>query len=128
MSSALKALSQQRADHAWRTVERLVQAKKSGDLSVEACRELKRLPVRIMTSGLGPALAFLNAKGKKGTPLFAGALSQWVGGRCQVQGDLLESFRKKDASFLRLATAESLAYLEWLVRFAEAEDLLDKEG
>ena len=32
---------------------------------------------------------------------------------------------QRDADFLRYATAESLAYLQWLVRWADALELTD---
>lgn len=63
---------QLRAKHAWEVVER-VKGSKDAKLFGGAAR---KLPVRIMASGLGQALAFLAAKGK--TPELLKALSDWV--------------------------------------------------
>jgi CRISPR-associated protein Cmr5 len=126
-------LEQRRARHAWEAVARLKNAKPE---DAKDCKgEAKKLPVRIMTSGLGQALAFLKAKsgGKKtGLDTLLDRLSDWVvrGRRLPgVQGsdqDLMKNIISGDAVFLRRATDETLAYLQWFNRFAEAE--LPKEG
>lgn len=97
----------------------------------------KKLPVRILTSGLGPSLAFLRAKYK--VPKLEEALNNWVG-KCKwaeratntntprANTSLMQRIIENDAEFLRLATDECMAYLQWLVRFAEAEGLVDLEG
>ncbi len=41
---------------------------------------------------------------------------------------LLESIIKGDSEFLRRATDEVIAYLQWLNRFAEANGLPSKEN
>lgn len=128
MSASQKTLEQQRAAHAWKAVEVLGALKEKEQFSPEAGRELKRLPVRVMTSGLAPALAFLDAKEKKGIEVFVGALDEWIRKRRPGKPGLLDRLVHGDAGFLRFATAELLAYLQWLVRFAEARGLLDKEN
>ena len=41
--------------------------------------------------------------------------------------DLLEQIVNGDSNFLRRATDETLAYLQWLNRFAEAEGLTEDQ-
>jgi CRISPR-associated protein Cmr5 len=128
-----QTLDQRRAADAWALVEKLKDDKHGLDLA----RQAKKLPVRIVTSGLGPALAFLNAKEGRANGLCAG-LGAWVldrrgivptGGSAQkFGGDLLSAVVHGDSDFLRRATAETLAWLQWLNRFAEAEPKLDSKG
>jgi len=86
------------------------------------------LPAQIVGSGLGPALSFLLAKGK--TTHLLQALSDWVLDKhpnptstrpAPAADALLQQFKEADTVFLRRATSETLAYLQWLKRFAEAE-------
>ncbi len=126
-------LEQRRARHAWEAVARLKNAKPE---DAKDCKgEAKKLPVRIMTSGLGQALAFLKAKSagsKAGVGGLLECLSDWVVRQRRLPGvqggdqDLMQCIMGGDAVFLRRATDETLAYLQWFNRFAEAE--LPKEG
>lgn len=135
MTSAIpskpQTLDQRRASHAWDVVQRAKQKqdphrnqdpKKFGG-------QAKRLPIRIMAAGLGQALAFLQAKDY--APGLLAELSAWIGERIPLKqgepADLLERIVKGDSEFLRRATDETLAYLVWLNRFAEAEGLTDEE-
>ncbi len=61
MTDGHQTLDQRRAAHAWAAVEEL-----PGKIGGDYAREAKRLPVRMLTSGLGHALAFLRAKSKRG--------------------------------------------------------------
>lgn len=121
-------LEQRRARHAWEAV----QTAKGGQDSQEFRMQAKRLPARVTTSGLGHALAFLDAKG------YAPALLQEIGDWVLDKRDnaastkpkpassaLIQAIVQRDAAFLRFATEETLAYLRWLTRFAEAEGLVD---
>jgi CRISPR-associated protein Cmr5 len=116
-------LDQKRARHAWDVIQRVVKEPESvrKDFGTQA----KKLPARIMAAGLGQALAFLEAKGK--TALLLEALAAWIHERRHTAGDrrLVVRIIEGDADFLRYATAESLAYLQWLVRFAEAHNVTD---
>jgi CRISPR-associated protein Cmr5 len=112
---SIQTLAQQRAKHAWGVVEAQRQERDFDDFADEA----KKLPVRIMTSGLGQSLAFLKAKRK--APRLLEALTERM--QCYHPGsprDLLERIVQGNSDFQRVATAEVLAYLEWLVRFADA--------
>ncbi len=123
-------LDQRRARHAWDAVERM--APRPGKDQKAYRREAKRLPVRILTAGLGHALAFLNAKRK---PRDANDellldLADWViNGRHQSESAterpeaeaLIKQVIEEDGAFLQVTTDEVLAYMQWLTRFAEAE-------
>ena len=96
--------------------------------------------MRIRAAGLGQALAFERAKAKPknekkvnpGLVLLLEHLGGWVLPRLDpavtapVSDDaLLQAILDNDATFLRRATLEAMAWLEWVNRFAEAEDLGD---
>ncbi len=122
-NSGTATLEQQRARHAWEAVDRA-----KGKNGEDYAREAKRLPVRIMTSGLGASLAFLDAKNKTEV---SDDLADWLltHRRLFDRGSSQESktkalkraIVKRDADFLRHATEEAMLYLKWLTRFAEAE-------
>lgn len=136
MTSLIPSLEQRRSKFAWVCIE----SQKNGDdkLSGDYASEAKKLPVRIMTSGLGQALAFLHAKRQKkpGVEQLLVDLSHWVlveRQRPDPMGaflpkrnppDLLRSIVEGDSLHLRRATAETLAFLVWLNRFSEGAGLL----
>jgi CRISPR-associated protein Cmr5 len=94
--------------------------------------QARKLPTRILASGLGPALAFLEAK--QYAPKVVEALADWLHKQRPARSPAPEDKRlvvriiQEDADFLRYATTECLAYLQWLVRFAEAEKLIPKDN
>jgi len=123
-------LDQRRASHAWGAVQRAKQ--KQGPHQKQEPKKFggqaKKLPVRIMTAGLGQALAFLKAKDY--APGLLAELTDWINQRMPPQAnepkDLLERIIEGNADVLRRATDEVLAYLLWLNRFAEAEGLTEE--
>jgi len=129
----IQTLDQLRAKHAWTRIKKLMEAFKDSKDQEEYAGEAKKLPMRIMASGLGQALAFILAKANKGEKpkehliQLHNDLSDWViknrGFKAAVPNSLLESVIQGDTDFLRLATDETLAYLQWLNRFAEAKGL-----
>jgi CRISPR-associated protein Cmr5 len=117
-------LDQRRAKHAWQAV---TTAKNEKDFK-DFCMHAKRLPVRIMASGLGQALAFLKAKGY--APQLLRDIGDWVLDKRERPGsthpkpaddELIKRIIDGNSDFLRRATDETIAYLQWLNRFAEAE-------
>ena len=150
-----QSLDQRRASHAWDAIQRVKKNAESvgssdarshvqdgGDRVHEKknaeppgpsyLREAKQLPVRILTAGLGHALAFLCAKGIGGNAndLLLRDIADWVldkrdrphsAAERPPPNALMEKIVKNDGNFLRIATDEVLAYLQWLTRFAEAE-------
>ena len=125
-----QTLDQRRGRHAWKCIEEVKQFP-SDKHKEEYAREAKKLPTRIMAAGLGQALAFLlaKAKGKSERPKehlkkLHDDLTAWLNERPLVlkkRDSLLESIIHDSSDFVRLATDEVLAYLQWLNRFSEAE-------
>jgi CRISPR-associated protein Cmr5 len=130
---SFRTLDQERAKHAWEAVRFQVASPKSQEAD-DYAREAKKLPVRIMTAGLGQALACIVAKSRESKPGLGKLdqdLSEWTLKRVPASAGkraLLESIMEGDADFLRRATDETLAYLNWLNRFTEAEGLPRKKG
>lgn len=133
MSNASRpTLDQRRASHAWGVVRRA--KNKQGSHKDQDPKKFggqaKKLPTRIMAAGLGQSLAFLKAKGY--APGLVVELSEWISQRVPPKqgatSDLLERIVQGNSDFLRRATDEVLAYLQWLNRFAEAEGLTEEEG
>ena len=127
----IRNLDQDRAKHAWGAVQAATKLK--DDAPKKYGREAKKMPVRIMTAGLGQALAFIEAKAEKHRELrnLHADLTTWVfeGRKLKKPDDaktLLDTVIRSDSTFLRMATDEVLAYLQWLNRFAEAEGLTDE--
>ena len=122
-------LEQKRAKKAWE----IVQSVKSNDkIKKDFGAQARKLPIRILSSGLGPSLAFLNAK--KYAPELVRVLNEWIEERpwatSQIEtsrqdASLMERIIQGDSEFLSMATDESLALLQWIVRFAEAEGLVE---
>ena len=129
-------LDQLRARHAWKAILSFAKEdngeREYGKDAKEYAREAKKLPMRIIAAGLGPSLAFILAKAKgKKTNLkrLHDHLTGWVIERLPAakrKGSLLESIVEGNSDFLRRATDETLAYLQWLNRFAEAEGLSEE--
>jgi len=126
--SLQKTLEQQRAQRAWECVQEVTSKpqefkKKYGSLA-------RKVPMLVLTNGLGQTLAFLKAKGKNDsadehTVLFH-HLSRWVldqvaPGTSSSNGDLLQWVLSNDSAAYRRAMTEAMAFLNWLKRFAEAE-------
>lgn len=134
-----KTLDQRRAEHAWNAVTSLAKSIENGDRKYDSAAEeyaieAKKLPIRIMGSGLGQALAFILAKAKDKKPKLKQLhidLTNWVKERnlqMPVPDSLMQSIFRGDSSFQRRATDEILAYLQWLNRFIEAEGLKTDGG
>ncbi len=127
MTTSGPTLDQRRAKHAWEAVQKARgRTGAHGKQDFEKfTTEVKKLSMRIMASGLGQALAFLEAK-KEVSGLLA-ELSDWVverrGIRSGGAGSLLRAVIEGDSDLLRRATDEALAYLQWLKRFVDAENL-----
>jgi CRISPR-associated protein Cmr5 len=90
----------------------------------------RKVPMLVLTNGLGQTLAFLKAKGKNDpadehTVLFrhlsSWVLSQVASSTTANNEDLLQWVLQNDSAAYRRATTEALAFLTWLKRFAEAE-------
>ena len=127
-----RALEQKRAQDAWNIVRPIKQEWEAArnDQKVEA--KVKKhsalargAPADVLTAGLGQTLAFWRAKKEPHHLWLYDAVSTWVLDQMKLPGnapDLLEWIvDTADANQYRMATAEALAYLTWVKRFAEAE-------
>jgi CRISPR-associated protein Cmr5 len=140
--AAKPTLEQRRARHAWEAVRDVVQAianaeneekkTQARNNAEQFCGQAKRLPMQIIAAGLGQALTFLLAK--KYAPELLIAVGDWVLDK-RANPTSQQKPPEKDAliikiingnsDFLRRATDETLAYLRWVVRFADAQGLTD---
>ncbi|MFO7323072.1 MAG: type III-B CRISPR module-associated protein Cmr5 [Chloroflexota bacterium] len=115
-----QTLQQRRAAHAWACVEQVPASiqKKYGSL-------VRGLPALVQSDGLGQTLAFLKAKAggnaDKEHMVAYNHIADWVSTELQADGDLLTWLLGRSTADYRRATAEALAYLNWLKRFAEAK-------
>jgi CRISPR-associated protein Cmr5 len=110
-----RELDRRRAEAAWKDIQGInATDKEYGSLARE-------MPTLIQVNGLAQTLAFLKAKNKTHHQNIFKHLSDWVCQQLGLQGDLLERVLEMDSQLYRRATAESLAFLQWLKRFAEAK-------
>ena len=131
MPSRQKTLDQKRAKQAWEDVQEAKQRspefrKKYGSLA-------RRVPMLVLTNGLGQTLAFLFSKAKpheknrgaeaQASDVLFKHLSRWTLSQVDpnFDGTLLSWVIQTNSTAYRRATIEALAYLGWLKRFAEAE-------
>ena len=125
-TSTIKTLEQKRAQAAWNAVEKVVNKTDSFKPNDAEYKGLvKNAPVLILTNGLTQTLAFFAAKKKPHHLALAAQISTWVKEQLNYNIDLLPRLLAGNSADLRLATQESLAYLQWLRRFADAQ--IDKE-
>ncbi len=125
-----KATQEQlRARHAWKVVEDARTSNQAKDFA----REVKRLPIRIRTAGLGQALRFVYAKSEETNQDYRSRLLIALGNWLLVESNLAQrpkgaddcsalllAIIENDSDLLRRATDEALLYLQWLTRFCEA--------
>lgn len=129
--SLIQTLEQERASEAWNCINRIIVK----EVKEKYCGIAKNLPVLILTNGLGQTLAFVKSKGIREekdknkpekvayTEIYKN-LSAWLVDKRKVynsgQGEIIEKIIKGDSAKYRQATTETLAFLNWLKRFAEA--------
>ncbi len=132
--SLQKTLEQERAQKAWACVQEVTS--QSQDFKKKYGSLARKVPMLVLTNGLGQTLAFLKAKGKNDPAdehtkllhhLSKWVLSQVAPDTTASNGDLLQWVLDNDSAAYRWATTEALAFLTWLKRFAEAE-LPTEEG
>ena len=125
--SQQRLLEQDRAREAWRCVQEVRSQKCASSYGSLA----RSAPADIQISGLGQTLAFWRAKGFEGGrpkgnehSYLLEHVSGWIRGRFALKGgqDLVEWIvNEADTGGYRRATAEAMAFLTWVKRFAEAE-------
>lgn len=118
--SQIRTLEQKRASKAWDFVNEVNQKDKE---TKKKYRSLAlKTPVLVLTNGLGQTLAFFKSKGKGEHELLYGHLSDWLAGESKIYGtgELVQKVISGNSARYRQATTETLAFLSWLKRFAEA--------
>jgi CRISPR type III-B/RAMP module-associated protein Cmr5 len=125
-----QTMDQQRAKYAWEMISQAVTLKKEDGKSYG--RHARRLGSRILASGLGHAIAFLEQK--KEAPTLVKGISLWIArqrwaGEDNDQADpsITRMIIHKDREFQRMATEETMNLLVWIVRFAVAKGLTDED-
>lgn len=120
-----KTIEQERAHFAYEKIEeinRLQENKKK-----EYKQLVRGLASMILQNGLGQALAFLKAKGKKSKEdrhnILYDHINLWLKKYFKKGNnfDILKAIREETSSSYRLYTKETLAFMVWLKKFAEAE-------
>lgn len=119
-------LDQRRAAHAWQAIGHLKENQEKPRKAIQ--RAAKKLPMRILTAGLGHALLFVESK--KTAPCLLSELSQWLLLEWHAKPEekekadanhLLQAIIDGNSDDLRRYMAETIAWLAWFNRFAEAE-------
>jgi len=141
--SLIENIEHERAKEAWSCVD-YVNAEERDKFKKEYRSVVMKSPTMIITNGLGQTLAFLKSKGKndenKPEEKLYRDIEAWLDKRVQwtVRGELMEKvislpndkLMEKVISLpndkFRYATAETLYFLSWMKRFADA--VLPKEG
>ncbi|MBE9166322.1 type III-B CRISPR module-associated protein Cmr5 [Pleurocapsales cyanobacterium LEGE 06147] len=115
-------LDRSRAANAWNDIQSVT--KKEEKFQKKYSAIARKLPTLIQINGLAQTLTFLKAKGEPHHLDTFNHLSGWVCHRFNWNNtDLLTQVlaQDMDSQRYRLVTAEALAFLQWLKRFAEAE-------
>lgn len=127
--SRQRSLEQERANAAWICVNQV----KGQTYEKDYAGLAKSAPAEVQANGLGQVLAFWRAKGyDKGEAKDGGAnahyqilqhVSSWIRNRLNISSNNILEWIVREATTddYRRATAEAMAFLFWLKRFAEAE-------
>lgn len=117
------SLEQARAEVAWNAITKAKEEEKGYQGKYKSTA--RNATPSIQINGLGQTLAFWRSKPKeKHFSDIYDTVSAWVKGQIGWGGDshlLLWITEKAETNEYRRATAEAIAFLNWLKRFAEAE-------
>lgn len=126
----IENIEHERAKEAWSCID-YVNSKETDNFKKEYRSIVMKSPTLIITNGLGQTLAFLKSKGKgdenKPEEKLYNDIESWLDKRIKwtAIGGLLEKVIALPNDKFRYATSETLAYLSWMKRFADA--VLPKE-
>lgn len=117
-NNSRKTLEQGRAKQAFQDAQKGVKENKDAYKSYA-----KKVPMLIKTNGLGATLAFMKEKKKEYKILYDG-IQYWLKTGSPIKSlfgdnDLLEEVIRMPSDNYRACTRETLAYLNWVKRFAE---------
>lgn len=130
--SQIKNLEHERALEAWKYINE-INKKDDKNFKKEYRSIIMKLPTLIITNGLGQSFAFLKAKGKgddnKPEEIVYRNIEKWLNQKCNIywnsNGELIEKVISIQSSTFRQVTSETLSFLSWMKRFADA--VLPKE-
>lgn len=129
--SLMENIEHERAKEAWSCID-YVNSEENDKFKKEYRSIVMKSPTMIITNGLGQTLAFLKSKGKndrnKPEEKLYRDIESWLNNRVQwtAKGELMEKVISLPNDKFRYATAETLSFLSWMKRFADA--VLPKEG
>lgn len=119
-----KTLEQKRAALAW---EKIREVEGAGEaIQKEYRSSVLKTPAMIMTSGLGPTLAFLCSRKGKAEDMLVEHISEWLKSRdapiawSSTKDNIMERIVEEDSIVYSQATQEALLFITWLKRFAQA--------
>lgn len=123
MTSLPATTQQKRAGHAWNTVTK-ARTESRGEAWDKFDGHVKRLGPRIITAGLGPAVAFVAAKEGRDCLLLK-QLSDWLLRNADTKDtnrDLQQKIMVGTSDDLRRWTTDALEWLVWVKRFCESDE------
>jgi len=131
--SIIENIEHERAKEAWSCIGYVNEEIESRSFKKEYRSIVMKLPTLIITNGLGQTLAFLKSKSKgdKNKPEekvyqdIDGWLSKSKNIHWNAKGELIERVIALPNDKFRQVTVETLAFLSWMKRFADA--VLPKE-
>ncbi len=129
-------MEQQRAKQAWDAVEAV---KNESDQARRKFHNeygtlVRGLPAMVQVNGLASTTAFLQAKAKSGNDekreysILYEQISQRLGKYLYDNRDLMQIIMEGSSDQYRRATAETIAYGNWLKRFVEARNWKSSES
>lgn len=122
----LRTIEQDRAKFAYNCVTNIINCE-DDQLKKKYKSLVRKFSSMILQNGLGQALAFLKAKGKEGNnehTLLYTHINLWLRNYFasnEANFDILNKILNEDCNKYRLYTRETLSFLVWLKKFAEAE-------
>ena len=81
----------------------------------------KSIPPMILQNGLGQTIAFLKAKGEDKHNRMYDVLNLWLKSLGLIQADILRELNEMSSNNYLIIQTESLRFLEWVKRYANAE-------
>lgn len=134
--SARQTMEQQRAKQAWDAVEAVKNESNQARRKFhnEYGTLVRGLPAMIQVNGLASTTAFLQAKAKSGNDekreysILYEQLSQRLNKYLYDNRDLMQIIMDGSSDQYRRATAEAIAYGNWLKRFVEARNWKSSES
>ncbi|MFZ5996177.1 MAG: type III-B CRISPR module-associated protein Cmr5 [Nitrospirota bacterium] len=129
--SNLENIEHERAKEAWGCID-YVNSEETDKFKKEYRSIVMKTPTLIITNGLGQTLAFLKSKGKgdesKPEDKLYRDIEGWLNKKVlwTAKGELMEKIISLPNDKFRYTTAETLSFLSWMKRFADA--VLPKEG